>query len=88
MFQITVCTPLGTGTSGLRMDPRRLSWVREVLVWELETLVLRRSDKAPTAARTRSEVVKAGLEIYLCLRKTFAEMRNAREVFIQIVQAR
>ena len=66
-FRLLSARPPWTGNTGFRMEPRGLRWVREVLVRLLGTLVVRRSDKAPAAARTRLSGVTTGLEIYLCL---------------------
>ena len=40
-FRFPSVRPPGTGTSGLRMEPWRSIWVREVPVRELGTLVVR-----------------------------------------------
>ena len=79
---------MGTGTSGLRMEPRRSIWVREVSLRDCGKLPVSNLARAPAAAMMRSAGVTSGLEMYLCLWNTVADTRKERVFFIHIVQAR
>ena len=77
-----------TGTSGLRMNPRRSRWVRAVSLRDCGKLPLSNVARDPVAAMMRSAVVTSGLEMYLCLWNTLAGTRKERVFVIHIVQAR
>ena len=79
---------VGTGTSGLRMEPRRSRWVRAVTLRDCGKLPLSNVARAPAAAMMRSAGVTSGLEIYLCLWNMVADTRKERVFVIYIVQAR
>ena len=79
---------VGTGTSGLRMEPRSSRWVRAVSLSFCGKLPVSNVARAPAAAMMRSAGVTSGLEIYLCLWETVADSRKERVFVIHIVQPR
>ena len=79
---------VGTGTSGLRMEVRRSRWVRSVSLRDCGKLPVINVARVPAAAMMRSEGVTSGLEMYLCLWNTVADMRKERVFVIHIVQDR
>ena len=90
LSQVATMRGLGlveTGTSGLRMEPRRSIWVRAVSLRDCVKLPLSNVARAPAAAMMRSAGVTSGLEMYLCLWNTVADTRKERVFVIHIVQA-
>ena len=78
---------VGTGTSGLRVEPRRSRWVRALSLSCCGKLPVSNVARAPAAAMMRLAGVTLGLEMYLCLWNTVADTRKECVFFIHIVHA-
>ena len=79
---------VGTGTSGLRMEPMRSRWFRAVSLRDCGKLPLSNVARAPASVMMRSAGVTSGLEMYLCLWNTVDDTCKERLFVIHIVQAR